>query len=119
MGHTSTHVGRGRIGRNGAAVGRIIMAHSPSDGAAINYEIVWVTVHAAPEGRGRFLGPDRLIPCTDGCRPYGSGGARVSSSGTTSIDGTYNAARRGSRTALLHERRRPDMPGTVVHLGLG
>jgi hypothetical protein len=34
----------GRIGRNGVAVGRMIVAYSRSDGAATDYEIAWVTV---------------------------------------------------------------------------
>jgi hypothetical protein len=37
-------VGVGRIGRNGVAVGRMIVAYSRGDGAATNYEIAWVAV---------------------------------------------------------------------------
>jgi len=33
-----------RIGRNGVAADRMIVAYSRSDGAATNYEIAWVTV---------------------------------------------------------------------------
>jgi hypothetical protein len=48
-GHNETGVGRGawgvgRIGRNGVAVGRMIMAYSRGDGAAANYEVARVTV---------------------------------------------------------------------------
>ena len=32
----------GRIGRNGVAVGRMIVAYSRGDGSATNYEIAWV-----------------------------------------------------------------------------
>jgi hypothetical protein len=44
MGHNGDTCGRGRIGRNGGAVGRAIVAYSRGDGAAANYEIAWVTV---------------------------------------------------------------------------
>ena len=43
-GHNETHVGVGELGRNGIAVGRMIVAYSRGDGAATNYEIAWVTV---------------------------------------------------------------------------
>jgi hypothetical protein len=35
---------RGRIGRNGVAVGRMIVAYRRGDGAATNYQSAWVTV---------------------------------------------------------------------------
>ena len=34
----------GRIGRNGVAADRMIVAYSHSNGAAANHEIAWVTV---------------------------------------------------------------------------
>jgi hypothetical protein len=48
---------RGRIGRNGVAAGRTIVAYYRGDGAATNYEIAWVTVALQhPRIGGRFLG---------------------------------------------------------------
>ena len=43
-GHSETQVDVGRIGRNGVAADRMIVAYSRGGGAATNYEIDWVTV---------------------------------------------------------------------------
>jgi len=67
-------VGRTRIGRNGVAAGRMIVACSRGDGAATNDEIAWVTValQHLRAGDDSWAG---WIPCIGGCRPYGPAGA--------------------------------------------
>ena len=59
-GHNETHADVGRTGTNGVAADRMIVAYSRSNGAATNCEIArGDRGAAAPEGRGRFLDPDR------------------------------------------------------------
>jgi hypothetical protein len=82
-GHCETHVGRGRIGRNGVAADRMIVAHSRGDGAATNYEIVWVTVALQYPRAGTILGPYRCRTVTyghlyKGQRPCADDGLRRS-----------------------------------------
>jgi hypothetical protein len=61
-GHNETHADVGRTGTNGVAADRMIVAYSRSNGAATNCEIArGDRGAAAPEGRGRFLDPDRSV----------------------------------------------------------